>query len=231
MVRTAFALFLVMVVAGCRQPAPRPAPEPPPPGVHTTDLDYVDTDAFDALFESVLINQDPVIVIHTGRSRPDWDGRLNAWIAAWNRGGPIGAAPPRTVRGQIPLPGVKLDEGTLREFRLLVGSLMDRVDGLARDGTAWWSQEQLRSQRIGLLKPYDLRFHIGGEGDIELVFFNGNYASYYPDFVKNLTGATAEADETGDSQEWMRTFHCSRCRAAREKDAREGILTGRAHAE
>jgi hypothetical protein len=229
--RTALPLFLVMVVAGCREPAPRPAPEPPPPGVRKTNLEYVDTDAFDALFESALVNQDPVIVVHTGRSKPDWDGRLNAWIAAWNSGGPVGTPPPRAVRGQIPLPGVKVDEGTLREFRLLVNWLMDRVDVLARDGNAWYSEERLRSRRVALLRPYDLRFHLAPDGDIDLVFFNGNYASYYPDFVKSLTGAVVETDESDEPLEWTRTFRCSRCRAAREKARAEGTLTGRARAE
>jgi hypothetical protein len=228
MYRTTLPLLLfLLITAGCHEPAPRPAPQPPPPGVHTTNFDYADTDAFDALFESALVNQDPVIVVHTGRTKPDWDGRLNAWIAAWNRGGTVGATP-RTVRGQIPLPGVKVDEGTLREFRLLVSGLMDRVDVLARDGTAWWTEERVRSQRIALLKPYNLRFNLDADGDIELVFFNGNYASYYPDFVQSLTGATAEADEP---LEWVRTIRCSRCRALRDKDHVEGTLTGNGGAE
>jgi hypothetical protein len=224
MYRAALPLALVLAAAGgCREPAPRVAPEPPPPGVRTTDLTYADTDAFDALFESALVNQDPVIVVHTESPKPDWEGRLNAWIAAWNRGGPVGGAP-RTARGQIPIPGVSVDEGTLREFRLLVGGLMDRVEVLARDGSAWWAEERVRSRRIALLKPYDLRFHIGEGGDIDLVFFNGNYASAYPDFVQSLTGATADADEP---REWARTFRCSRCRALRDKERVSGVVTGR----
>ncbi len=222
--RTVLALALLVAAAGgCQGPKPRTAVEPPPPGVHTTDFEYTDTDAFDTLFESALVHQDPVIVVHTGRPKPDWDGRLNAWIAAWNRGGPVESAP-RTARGQIPIPGVKVDEGTLREFRLLVNGLMDRVDVLARDGTAWWAEERTRSRRIALLKPYDLRFHLGEEGDIDLVFFNGNYASSYPDFVKSLTGALADADEPA---EWSRTFRCSRCKALREKERADAVLTGR----
>jgi hypothetical protein len=228
MYRTALPLaFVLILLSGCREPAPRIAPEPPPPGIHTTDLAYADTDAFDSLFESALVNQDPVIVVHTGTSKPDWEGRLNAWIAAWNRGGPVSASP-RTARGQIPIPGVSVDEGTLREFRLLMTAFMDRVDILARDGAAWWAEERTRSQRVALLKPYDLRFHIGQGGNIDLVFFNGNYAKFYADFVHSLTGASAEADE---SSEWMRTFRCSRCRTLSEKPRTEGTLTGRGGAE
>jgi hypothetical protein len=215
MYRTALAFALVLTLAaGCHQPEQRPLPAPPPADIHPTDIDYVDTDAFDALFESALVNQDPVIVVHSGRSKPDWDGRLNAWIAAWNRGGTMTG--PRTARGQIPIPGVKVDEGTLREFRLLVSGLLDRVDVVARDGKTWFSQEQLLSRRVALLKPYDLRFHVGESRDIDLVFFNGKYAEYYPDFVKALTGATEESDEP---QEWTRTIRCSRCKAIRDKAA------------
>jgi hypothetical protein len=208
-----FALTL-LAAAGCHQPEPRPLPEAPPPDMQPTNIDYVDSDAFDALFESALVNQDPVIVVHTGRNKPDWEGRLNAWIAAWNRGGAVSAT--RTARGQIPIPGVKVDEGTLREFRILVNGLLDRVDVAAQDGKTWWAEEQVRSRRVALMKPYDLRFHIGEKGDIDLVLFNGKYAAYYPDFVQSLTGVTAEADEP---REWSRTFRCSRCRAAREKAA------------
>jgi len=219
-------VVLLAIAGGCHQPAPRPAPEPPPPNVRATDITYVDTDAFDQLFESALVNQDPVIVVHTGRSKPDWDGRLNAWIAAWNRGGPVGNAP-RTARGQIPLP-VNLDEGTVRELRGLAGDLLDRVETLARDGTSWWAEERVRSRVIALLKPYDMRFHLDEGGKINLVFFNGKYASYYPDFVRSLTGA---ADAEDEPKEWTRAVHCSRCRALREKAAAEATLTGRARTE
>jgi hypothetical protein len=224
---TRLLVFLLAMACGCHQPAPRPAPEPPPAGIRTTELVYVDTDAFDQLFESALVNQDPVIVVHTGRTKPDWDGRLNAWVAAWNLGGPVGAAP-RTARGQIPLPGVGLDEGTVRELRGLAGDLLSRVDTLAREGTSWWAEERIRSRVIGLLKPYDMRFHLDEKGHIDLVFFNGKYASYYPEFVEKLTGAAAAADEP---KEWARVLHCSRCKAAREKANPDATLTGRAGAE
>jgi len=216
--------ILLSAVAGCREPAPRPAPQPPPENVKTTDVDYVNSDAFDALFESALVNQDPVIIVHTGRTKPDWDGRLNAWIAAWNRGGPVGPAP-RSVRGQIPIPGVKVDEGTLREFRLLVGSLMDRVEDLARDGTEWWTEERTRSRRVALLRPYDLRFHLGENGNIDLVFFNGEYASFYPDFVQSLAGSEVDADEP---REWTRMFRCSRCKTLKDNSPVDATLTNRA---
>ena len=217
-------LVLCTLLAGsCSVPPRSRAPAAPPPADFVpTRIDYVDSDAFDTLLESALVNRDPVIIIQTPNRKPDWGGRLNAWIAAWNRGGPVDPAP-RTARGQIPIPGVKVDEGTLREFRLLVGGLMDRVDVLARDGSAWWAEERVRTRRVALLKPYDLRFHLGEGGDIDLVFFNGNYASSYPDFVRSLTGAPADTDEP---EKWARTFRCSRCRALRDKERAAGTLTG-----
>jgi hypothetical protein len=223
-----FALVFALTV-GCHQTAPRTTPDtppPPPPNLQPTNIDYVDTDAFDTLFESALVNQDPVIVVHTGRRKPDWEGRLNAWVAAWNQGGAPGA--PRTVRGQIPIPNVKVDEGTLRELRFLAHGLLDRVDVAAREGKTWWAEEQVRSRRVALLKPYDLRFHIGEKGDIDLVLFNGKYAAYYPDFVKLLTGAAPDEDEP---HEWARTLRCSRCRAAREKTGAADLPTDGAGGE
>src|SRR2546430_407138 len=57
---------LLAILGGCRNaPGTRPYREPPPPGVQSTIIDYVDADGFDALFESALTNQDPVIDIRT----------------------------------------------------------------------------------------------------------------------------------------------------------------------
>src|SRR5206468_887030 len=99
--------------------------------------------------------------VRTGRDRPDWGGRLNAWIAAWNAGG---KGPGRTARGQAPLPGVPgvvLSGEGVRELRLLVDGLMTRVEELAKATSAWWSEERVRSRRVALLRPYNLRFHRG----------------------------------------------------------------------
>src|SRR5262249_9590811 len=150
---------------------------PDPPEVTPTQLDYVDADGFDALFETALTNQDPVILIRTGRSQPDWDARLNAWIAAWNRGDNAGrrakargSAPeePAIVRGQAPLGKVPLDGESIRELRLLVTALLDRVEEAAQSGSSWWAEERMRSRRVALLRPYSLRFHMDEEGLIQL---------------------------------------------------------------
>ena len=205
-------LVTVALLAGaggglsCRTPpAGRPFREPPPPGLTPTTLDYTDTDGFDQLFENALVNQDPAILILTGRERPDWGSRLNAWIAAWNMGGKVGP-PPRAVRAQAPLPSVTVDGESLREFRLLVDSLLDRVEDIAGRQSAWWAEEKMRSRRVALLRPYNLRFHKDEDNRIQLIFFNGDYKASYAGFMKTMrTGAAGD-------MEWSRSVECSECR-------------------
>lgn len=234
--RVACSLLLGAVVAltSCRafQTLPDHAP-PDGPDITPTRIDYVDSDGFDAVLENALVNQDPVIVVRTGRPQPDWDGRLNAWIAAWNRGGHNSrrsgrraegeAPPPRTARGQAALGKVPLDGDSIREFRLLVGGLLDRTEDLAQSSASWWAEERARSRRVGLLKPYSLRFHKDEDDLIQLVFFHGYYASYYPRYVQLLTRAAALKME---EQQWTRSLECSCCkRHAKAK------LTSRAGAD
>jgi hypothetical protein len=179
---------------------------PDNPDLTPTLIDYVDTDGFDALFEVALVSQDPVIVIRTGHSQPDWDARLNAWIAAWNRGD--NSSRRSKVRGQSPLTGVPLDKDSIREFRLLVTGLLDRVEELAQSGSSWWVEERARSRRVALLRPYSLRFHMDEDGLIQLVFFHGNYANSYPQFVQQLMRSGDRCQE-----QWARGLECSCCRS------------------
>jgi hypothetical protein len=203
------------LLSGCKEQALRPLREPPPSGVRATDIDYVDGDGFDTLFESALVNRDPVIVIHTSYQKPEWGARLNAWIAAWNQGT---VAPGRTVRSQIP--AVTIDGNSIREFRLLVDDLMNRVEGLARTGSTWWAQERVRSRRVTLLKPYNLRFHMDEEQQIRLIFFNGEYASYYREYMRSVTRSEWQ-------QEWSRDFECTECKRAKETADKVDRLTSR----
>lgn len=199
-------------LAGCRSDGPKPdAPTQPPP-LTPTAFDYVDSDAFDGLFESALVNQDPAVLVRTGRQTADWGPRLNAWIAAWNAGGPARA---RSARGQSP--GVPLDGESVREFRLLVEGLLGRIDEAASAGSAWYRDRRERSRRVALLAPYSLRFHKGEAAAIELVFFHGRHASRYGEFVRELTGSDASGAE------WARALECSEC-----DPRRKGVLTGRA---
>jgi hypothetical protein len=80
--------IVVLALVGCRTARDSHYDEQPPPSPHIQPmiLQYVDTDGFDAMFEASLINQDPAIIVRTEHEKPDWEGRLNAWIAAWNTG-------------------------------------------------------------------------------------------------------------------------------------------------
>lgn len=183
---------------------------PPPSNIQPTILNYVETDAFDELFETVLTNQDPVILIQTETSRPDWGPRLNAWIAAWNKGGKVVDEPQRRFRMQAPVgalasPAINAD--TVREFRLLIDDLVTRADDLARRGSSWWTEERVQRRRIELLKPYSLRFHLDENQKIQLLFFNGRYARYY----QEVMGAMAMSDGE-DAEGWSRAVTCSHCK-------------------
>jgi hypothetical protein len=190
----AFAIF-----TGCRTTSIQQS-ETPPPEFQANEITYVENDAFDGIFEASLVRQDPVIVVRTDFTKPEWGPRLNAWIAAWNKG----SANNRTVRGQIPIPSVVVDGDSIREFRLLVNSLMNRVDDVARTGSNWFAEERTRSRRVALLQPYNLRFIMDEQDKIQLVFFHGKYARYYPEFMRNLEHSTDEELES-----WTRTYDCA----------------------
>jgi hypothetical protein len=214
------AFALLALVASCAMPRlTRPAVEPPPPGLVPTRLDYADTDAFDTLFEAAILNQDPAILVQTQHAQPDWGDRLNAWIAAWNLGGQPAAAGEK-VRMQAPVvPQVVVDGDSIREFRLLIESLMNRLDDRTREGLAWLAEEKTRSRRVRLLRPYNLRFHLDKDGLIQLIFFNGRYAGHHREFVRGLAG-----DDQGE--EWERKMVCSMC-AGRRAPAADPRAPGR----
>jgi hypothetical protein len=191
--------------------APPAAPEVG--GIQPTLIQYVDADGFDRLVETALKNADPVILIQTETSKPDWGARLNAWIAAWNMGGPAGGKR-RTARGQSPL---TINGESIRELRLLVDDLMGKAETLAEKGSTWWTEERTRARRVALLKPYSLRFHQGADGTIQLIFFHGAYASQYRDFMAKW------ADGSDGPEDWSRTVKCSHCKGARTA---EGKLVG-----
>jgi hypothetical protein len=201
------AVALLLALAGCQALflANKPAQPPAMPDLTPVVVDYTDNDGFDTVFEAALVDQAPVIIVRTENIKPDWEGRLNAWIAAWNRGGKNRA---RTLRGQSPLGGLPNADG-LKELRLLINGLLDRVETVAEKSATWWANERERTRRVGLLKPYSLRFHREGESPIRLIFFHGSYASYYPTFMRSLMKEPAMADE-----EWSRTVECSRCMKA-----------------
>ncbi|MFO0845716.1 MAG: hypothetical protein U0797_25585 [Gemmataceae bacterium] len=227
--RVACAVPLLGALALIGLASCRTAPLAPgdPSDLRPTQLDYVDSDGFDALLETSLVNQDPVILVRTGRAKPDWEGRLNAWIAAWNRGAhrpgrwATGDEPEPVARGQAPLPSVSVDGDSIREVRLLVAGLLDRIDDAAQSGAAWWTEERARSRRVGLLKPYSLRFHLGEDDLIQLVLFHGGYADHYRRYLQTLMNSQ-DAGEVS----WSRSCECSGCCKPRDP-AGIGRLTGR----
>jgi hypothetical protein len=189
---------MMFIVVGCRSIRDGESEQrDPAPSMQPTVIDYVDTDAFDAVFESALLNKDPIIVVRTENEKPDWQGRLNAWIAAWNMGTKIEG---RKVRGQIP---AQINAEFLREFRVLVFGLLDRAEDAAKGSSAWWQEDRTRARRVALLRRYNLRFHMNEDKKIHLIFFNGDYAERYAEYVKSITGV----EEAG----WSRTVQCSMC--------------------
>jgi hypothetical protein len=207
----------VLVVCGacvsagsCKSGSGGPPAVPAGGSIRPTVIQYVDADGFDALFESALKNADPAILIQTDTTKPDWGARLNAWIAAWNMGGPADGRR-RTARGQSPL---TINGESIRELRLLVDDLMGKVETLADKGSAWWAEERTRSRRVALLKPYSLRFHQGADKNIQLIFFHGAYAAQYRDFMATL------ADGGDVPDDWARTVECSQCKRARAAEVK-----------
>jgi hypothetical protein len=204
-----WAIFLLCLSAlSCRNSRNvRTYHAPPPSDIKPTVLQYAETDAFDELFETVLTNEDPVILIQTDTSRPDWGPRLNAWLATWNQGGKVVDEPRRRVRMQGPLASSAVNGETIREFRLLVDDLMTRVEDLARRGSSWWSEERTQRRRVELLRPYSLRFHMDENQKIQLIFFNGRYARYYQDVMDAMALGAGE-----DADGWSRALTCSHCK-------------------
>lgn len=199
----AVAAFVALSLAGAGCQSMRQALRPAfdgrtadsrPIPFRSTEIDYVDADGFDAIFETALVNRDAVIIVRTPNELPDWSGRLNAWIAAWNMGKSSDA---RRFRGQIPgIPNI--DGDTLRELRLLINSVIDRADDAAKNSVNWFREERVRSRRVELLKPYNLRFHMHTDGKIHLIFFHGDYADRYQQYV------AAQADCDDDTKVWSR---------------------------
>lgn len=202
---------LLLGVLACSTPnETRPYKEQPPPSIKPVVVAYTDTDGFDSLLESSLLNMEPAILIQTENEKPNWNGRLNAWIAAWNKGGVVEAPERRPrVRMQSPIPSVVIDGNSIREFRLLIDDLMNRVDGLASEGSAWWKVDKVQRARVAMLKPYNLRFHIDAANHIQIILFNGQYPEEHRAFMQSI--ARPEDEESGQA---LRPFACSRCPAS-----------------
>ncbi|MBU6175566.1 MAG: hypothetical protein KGQ60_17290, partial [Planctomycetes bacterium] len=197
------AVVLLLASVGCQPlfPARQSGDRPPILDLTPVVIEYADSEAFDNVLEAALVDQTPIITIRTPFTKPDWECRLNAWIAAWNQGGKNRT---RTLRGQSGSGNVPLNADSLKELRLLVNDLFDRVESIAEKGSAWWTNERLRSRRVALLRPYSLRFHRDNDSPITVILFHGSYASSYPSFMRSIMKEPLMADE-----EWTRTVECS----------------------
>jgi hypothetical protein len=187
-----FAVLLgTVTIAGCgggsESTATRqPKPDPPKPTLKAaTVIGYKDTEAFDQLFEAALTRQDNIILIETPNAEPDWTGRLNGWIAAWNEGGKVqtkdrlkleglayarlesASENPNASRVTIsPLPA-----DTAEQARKLIEGIMDRSERLAREFVAWYKDETRRKRRIELLRPYLFNPTKGDSGKYQMLFY------------------------------------------------------------
>src|SRR5262245_34712442 len=82
-----FVCLGLTIAVGCRTTKPdRVNPPTQQSQPQVAQVAYVDSDAFDLLLETALINSQPVIVVQTEHGKPEWSSRLNEWIAAWNAG-------------------------------------------------------------------------------------------------------------------------------------------------
>ena len=208
--------FGLTAVVGCKTAKPDRAPTPatgtpdPQSRPQVTRVDYVDSDAFDLFLETALVNKQPVIVVQTAFDKPEWSSRLNEWLAAWNASR---RAPGLRVRGQIPsVPAVVVDGDSIREFRILIDGLMGRVEESARVGGHWWAERQTRERRVALLRPYSLRFHLGTDEHIQLIFFRGDSSTQHKDIAG--TQANPAEEETLD---WSPGYSCSLSREQSSK--------------
>jgi hypothetical protein len=160
--------------AGCGKTERPYVPPPPREALQTaTAIPYTDSEAFDVLLEAALNRGDPVIVIQTSSPQPDWSGRLNAWIAAWNAGGPVRAASERTKgpgsgEKAFVAPGA-LPPDTAAETRKFLEGQIDRMERLARESVSWWRDEQRRKARVSMLHPYVLRIERGQQDQLQVV--------------------------------------------------------------
>ena len=175
----------VFLTAGCDDPT-LPRPDKPAPAhearKRATVVEYIDSEAFDGLLEAAINRQDSIIVVQTASTKPDWQGRLNAWIAAWNEGGrvqkneglllsAVQIAKVSFAANASTVSVIELPPDTAKETRKLIQGEIDRIERLARDGVGWWKDEKKKSKRIDLLKPYLFIFEKDAANNYQIIFF------------------------------------------------------------
>jgi hypothetical protein len=183
--RVIVAGLLSLSLVGCGSNSPS-RPDKPSPSEDdrksATVIDYVDSDAFDGLLEAAINRQDSIIVVQTASTKPDWQGRLNAWIAAWNAGGKVQkdeglwlknvrimseATAPNASKVVV----VELPPDTAAEARKLVQGEIDRIERLAREGVDWWKDERTKAKRVESLRPYLFIFEKDANKQYQVIFY------------------------------------------------------------
>ena len=99
-----------------------------------------------------------------------------------------------------------VDGDSIREFRLLVNSLMNRVDDVARQARTGLSRNApfRGAWRCSSLTICNSSWTSRARSN--LVFFHGDYARYYPGFMRKLKHTDEEIES------WSRTFDCAQCK-------------------
>lgn len=159
---------LAMAPCGCTilptKPPPAPVLQPSSPSPKAaTVLPYADTEAFDLVFEAALRRGDAVIVVQTGQKGLEWQGRLNAWVAAWNEAAPLRERD-RASRSLVELPA-----DTAQQTATLINSQIDRIEGMAKRTVDWWRDTHRRKDRAALLRHYALNLEHDQSGQMQLV--------------------------------------------------------------
>jgi hypothetical protein len=187
---TRSTVFLVLLLSlllvgyggrGSTQSHPNATPLTKEERKNATVIEYEDSDAFDGLLEAAITRPDQVILVQTKNSSPDWQGRLNAWIAAWNEGGKVKKGDNlfyKTVRilqrkkePNTSEVSVKVPDNTATEIRSFVEGQMDRIERLGRETVDWWKDNRKKTHRVELLKPYQFIFEKGSDGYYQIIFY------------------------------------------------------------
>lgn len=177
--RAVVSCCLVMFTAGCRIPPWGPVPPPPVPIPSpetitiAPTIDYVEDDSFDTTLEAYFRKKTPILVIQTLSTKPNWNGRLNAWLAAWNAGADAHPKPsPEESRMKLAQRGlIDFPPDAAEQTRILIEDQIIRIEEAAKQGVRWWRDEQKRKDRTDLLKPYVLEFHRDANQRYQLVFY------------------------------------------------------------
>lgn len=165
---------VLLVLIGCGTPQ-RTYQPPPPPNYPDREIPFEDSNAFDSLLETLLINQTPVIRIVLDTTTPDWPDRLVVWLRAYRDGGQVAA--PTGKGGLSSLLWLAANATSSTEAREALEATFDRLEETTTAVATWWSNERERQRRIELLRAYIIDVERSARhGDRFVVtLYNGRY--------------------------------------------------------